>query len=155
MAEGYHLSRYIAVSLVISLLDFRAEQDKKSLEGLQQMCDTVWFVTLIESVSGLKIAQRRLGQKESVVKFKDRSEEKRVETSVFQVTGNRSGILYIKVFVFLIFKIIATVLIFWTTFFFNSLNSNYRTLISVGNPLGNKKFHFSLEIDLSYMRNSE
>lgn len=89
MAEGYHLSRYIAVSLVISLLDFRAEQDKKSLEGLQQMCDTVWFVTLIESVSGLKIAQRRLGQKESVVKFKDRSEEKRVETSVskWQETG--------------------------------------------------------------------
>lgn len=69
-------------------------------------------MTLIESVSGLKIAQRRLGQKESVVKFKDRSEEKRVETSVFQVTGNRSGILYIKVFVFLIFKIVATMLIF-------------------------------------------
>lgn len=155
MAEGYHLSLYIAVSLVISLLDFRAEQDKKSLEGLQQMCDIVWFVTLIESVSGLKIAQRRLGQKESIVKFKDRSEEKRMETSAFRVTENRREILYIKAFVFLIFKIVATVLIFWTTFFFNPLNYNYRTLISVGNPLSNKKFHSSLEIFLSYMRNSE
>lgn len=39
-------------------------------------------MTLIESLSEMKIAQRRLGQKESVVKLKDQSEEKSIVRSV-------------------------------------------------------------------------
>lgn len=137
--KGYHFM-YCWFSIHLPPpLDFGADQDRKSLEGFQQTCGIVWFVALIESVSELKIAQRGMDQKESVVKFKHQSVKSTVRKGFPEWLWDRNGTLYVKAFLFLIFKIVATVLIFWTTFSFNPLNYNYRTLISAGNPLSNKK----------------